>query len=48
MDWINSSLTAVGLALVAYGLYLAWSPLAFLVGGIAVLRIAWSTDQGDS
>ena len=48
MDWLNATLSGVGLALIVYGLYLAWPPLAFLVGGSVVVRVAWSLDGGDS
>ena len=48
MEWLNSAITAVGLALIIYGLHLAWSPLAFLVGGSVVLRVAWSSDRSES
>lgn len=48
MDWLNATLSGVGLALIVYGLYLAWPPLAFMVGGGVVLRVAWSLDGGDA
>lgn len=48
MTWLSSALTAGGLALIVYGLYLAWPPLAFTVGGAIVLRVAWSLDGSDS
>ena len=48
MEWLTSALSGVGLALIVYGLYLAWPPLAFLVGGSDVVRVAWSLDGGDS
>ena len=48
MEWLTSALSGVGLALIVYGLYLAWPPLAFLVGGAVVLRIGWSMDGSDS
>ena len=48
MDWLNATQSGVGLALIVYGLYLAWPPLAFLVGGGVVVRVAWSLDGGDS
>ena len=47
MDWLTTSLSGVGLALIVYGLYLAWPPLAFMVGGSVVFRVAWSLDGGD-
>ena len=46
MEWLTSALSGVGLALIVYGLYLAWPPLAFVVGGIALLRVTWSLDAG--
>ena len=48
MEWLTSALTAGGLALIFYGLYLAWPPLAFLIGGGVVVRIAWSLDGSGS
>ena len=48
MEWLTSALSGVGLALIVYGLYLAWPPLAFLVGGAVVLRVGWSLDGGDA
>ena len=48
MDWLNATPSGVGLALIVYGLYLAWPPLAFMVGGGVVLRVAWSLDGGDA
>ena len=48
MEWLTSALSGVGLALIISGLYLAWPPLAFLVGGGVVVRVAWSLDGGDA
>ena len=48
MEWLTTTLSGVGLALIIYGLYLAWPPLAFTVGGAVVLRVGWSLDGGDS
>ena len=48
MEWLTSALSGVGLALIVYGLDLAWPPLAFLVGGGVVVRVAWSLDGGDA
>ena len=48
MEWLTSALSGVGLALIVYGLYLAWPPLAFLVGGGVGVRVAGSRDGGDS
>ncbi len=48
MEWLTTPLSAVGIALIVYGLFLAWPPLAFLVGGGVVLRVAWSLDGGDA
>ena len=48
MEWLNATLSGVGLALIFYGLYLAWTPLAFLIGGGVVVRVAWSLDGGES
>ena len=48
MKWLNTALFGVGLALIIYGLFLAWPPLAFLVGGGLVFRAAWSLDGGDA
>ena len=46
MSWVISTLTTAGLTLIGYGLWLAWPPLAFTVGGIALLRVSWSADDG--
>jgi|TARA_R110000824_G_scaffold196562_1_gene379877 hypothetical protein len=48
MEWLTTTLSGVGLALIAFGLYLAWPPLAFLVGGLVIVRAAWSLDGGDA
>ena len=48
MDWLTTTLSGVGLALIAFGLFLAWPPLAFVVGGSVVFRAAWSLDGSDS
>ena len=48
MEWLNATLSGVGLALIVYGLYLAWPPLAFLVGGGVVGRVAWSLDGSEA
>ena len=48
MEWLTTTLSGVGLALIVYGLHLAWAPLAFTVGGLVVVRVAWSLDGGDS
>ena len=48
MEWLTSALSGVGLALIIYGLYLAWPPLAFLAGGGVIVRVAWSLDGGES
>ena len=37
MEWLTTTLSGVGLALIIYGLYLAWPPLAFLAGRVAVV-----------
>ena len=47
MQWLELGLTAIALTLFTYGLYLAWTPLAFLCGGALFLRLAWSFDGGD-
>ncbi len=47
MQWLELGLTAIALTLFTYGLYLAWTPLAFLFGGALFLRLAWSFDGGD-
>lgn len=48
MEWLTTALSGVGIALITFGLYLAWPPLAFLVGGGVVLRVAWSLDRGEA
>jgi hypothetical protein len=48
MEWLTTTLSGVGIALIVYGLYLAWPPLAFLVGGGLVFRAAWALDGGDA
>ena len=48
MEWLTTPLSAVGIALIVYGLFLAWPPLAFVVGGSVVFRAAWSLDGSDS
>ena len=47
MEWLTTTISAVGLALIVYGLYLAGPPLAFTVGGLVAVRVAWSLDGGD-
>ena len=47
MEWLNATLSGVGLALIVYGLFLAWPPLAFLAGGGVVVRVAWSLAGDD-
>ena len=47
MEWLTTTLSGVGLALIIYGLYLAWPPLAFTVGGLVAVLVAWSLDGGD-
>ena len=48
MEWLTTALAGAGLALIIYGLFLAWPPLAFLVGGLVAVRVAWSLDGGDA
>jgi hypothetical protein len=48
MEWLTTTLSGVGIALIVYGLYLAWPPLAFLVGGGVVVRVAWSLDGSEA
>ena len=47
MSCVISTLTTAGLTLIGYGLWLAWPPLVFMAGGITVLRVCWSFDDGD-
>ena len=47
MEWLTTTISAVGLALIIYGLYLAWPPRAFRGGGRVAVRVAWSLDGGD-
>ena len=47
MDWLTTTLSGVGLALIVFGLFLAWPPLAFMVGGSVVFRVAWSRAGSD-
>tara|TARA_B100001971_G_C18163003_1_gene522520 strand:- start:328 stop:1110 length:783 start_codon:yes stop_codon:yes gene_type:complete len=46
MEWLTTTLSGVGLALIIYGLYLAWPPLAFLVGGAGGAGISGSRGGG--
>ena len=48
MEWLTTTLSGVGLALIVYGLYLAGPPRAFPGGGRVAGRVAWSLDGGDS
>jgi uncharacterized membrane protein len=48
MEWLTTTLSGVGIALIVYGLYLAWPPLAFVVAGGLVFRAAWALDGGDA
>ena len=46
MSMAVTTLTMAALALIGYGIWLIWPPLAFVVGGIALLRVTWSLDAG--
>ena len=48
MEWLTTTISAVGLALIVYGLYLAWPPLACPGGGRGAGRGAWPRAGGDS
>jgi len=48
MAWLTSALTLGGLTLIFYGLSQVWPPLAFIVGGVVALRVAWTLDGGRS
>ena len=48
MEWLTTPLSGVGIALIVYGLYLAWPPLAFVVAGGLVFRAAWSLDGSEA
>ena len=47
MAHLVTTLTMAGLCLIGYGLFLAWPPLVFVMGGLAVLRLSWSFDDED-
>ena len=38
-------LTLLGLTCMAYALVMIWLPAAFLLGGLILLRAAWTIDQ---
>ena len=38
-------LTLLGLTCVAYALVMIWLPAAYLLGGLILLRAAWTIDQ---
>ena len=46
MAWLIAALTGGGLTLIFYGLSQVWPPLAFVVGGMVALRVAWALDGG--
>ena len=47
MTYLITALTMVGLALIGYGLLLAWPPLALTASGFVLLKVAWSlADDG--
>jgi hypothetical protein len=46
MAWLIAALTGGGLTLIFYGLSQVWPPLAFIVGGMVALRVAWTLDGG--
>ena len=49
MAYLVTTLTMAGLCLIGYGMWLAWPPLALVVGGVALLRVTWSLDdRGDA
>lgn len=35
----------IGVALIAYGAYLAWQPLGFIIGGILLTGFAMTIDE---
>ena len=41
-------LELVAFALVAYGCWLAWEPLGFIVGGALLALVAYLIDRGDA
>lgn len=41
-------LELAGFALIAYGCWLAWSPLGFIVGGALLALVAFLVDRGAS
>ncbi len=45
MAHLVTFLTMAGLCLIGYGLWLAWPPLALVVGGAVLLRLSWSFDD---
>ena len=47
MAHLVTFLTMAGLCLIGFGFWLAWPPLVFVMGGLALLRIGWSFDDGD-
>ncbi|MDP6078153.1 MAG: hypothetical protein QF638_08205 [Acidimicrobiales bacterium] len=47
MSWLVTISTMAGLALVTYGLWLAWPPIALVAGGATLLRLSYSVDGGE-
>jgi len=45
MAWLIAALSFGGLFLVLYAATLIWLPLAWLAGGVALLRLAWVLDE---
>ena len=45
MTYLITALTMVGLALIGYGLLLAWPPLALIASGLVLLKVAWSLND---
>ena len=42
---ISSLLTLLGLTCMAYAMVMIWLPGAYLLGGLVLLRAAWTIDQ---
>ena len=47
MSWLVTISTMAGLALVTYGLWLAWPTIALVAGGATLLRLSYSVDGGE-
>ena len=48
MNWTSISLFISGTAVLVYGMFQIWNPLAWITVGALVLRIAYITDERTS